>query len=168
MDGPEEDDEIGPSDSAGGSRVRGALGRLARRGLAEIPESQDPERVLWQLEQFSGRIVKKHGTDSLKAARARMELSLQLGRMQRWDEARLLREDSLASFRALRGDGDPETLRTEISLAIALAHTGRSPDSGAHLQHAVSSSLEALGPGHEVTRLAQARLDEFRRGQPKI
>jgi hypothetical protein len=122
--------------------------------------------VLWQLEQFTGRVVKKHGADSVEAARARMELSLQLGRMQRWEEARSLREGSLACLRRLQGEDDPETLQIEVGLAIALAHTGRLPEAEVHLRHAASSSLEALGPDHEVTRLAQSRLDEFRQARP--
>lgn len=166
MDRPEQEDPIERPDRDGGSRLRGAFGRIAKRGLAEIPQPQDPDRVLWQLEQFTGRVEKKYGADSVEAARARMELSLQLGRMHRWEEARDLREACLASFRKLQGERDPETLQIEVGYAIALAHTGRSSESEVHLQHAASSSLEALGPEHEVTRHAQSRLDEFRRGQP--
>jgi hypothetical protein len=164
--GPEEEDRIERSDRDGSSGVHGAVRKIVKRGQVEIPESNDPDRVLWQLEQFTGRVVQKHGATSVEAARAHMELSLQLGRMQRWEEVRSLREGSLASLRELRGEHDPETLQTEVSLAIALAHTGRSRETEVHLQHAASTSLEALGPDHEVTRLAQAKLDEFRRGQP--
>ncbi len=166
MSRSEEQDRAEESGRDGGSRVRGAVGRLIKRGQTEIPVPHDPETVLWQLQQFSGRVVKRYGSDSLEAARSRVELSLQLGKMERWEEARLLREGSLASFRELRGEDDPETLRTEVSLAIATAHTGQLTESGAHLQHAASSSLEALGPDHEITRLAQTTLDEFRRRQP--
>jgi hypothetical protein len=85
--------------------------------------------------------------------------------MRRWDEALLLREHSLETFRTRRGEDDPETLRTEVSLAIALAHTGRWTESEDHLHHAASTGLEALGPDDEVTRLAEAKLEEFRRSQ---
>jgi hypothetical protein len=146
--------------------VRGAWGRIAKRGKEDIPESQDPDWLLWQLEQFTGRVVKKHGVDSVEAARAQVELSLQLGKMRRWEEARVLREGSLNTFRKHRGEDDPETLQTELCLAVALAHTGRLPESEVHLRHAASSSLVALGPDHEVTRVAQGKLDEFRRSQP--
>ena len=146
--------------------MRGALARLAKKGEDQAAEPPAPDQVLWQLEQFTRRVVKKYGSGSTTAARARMELSLQLGSMQRWDDARELRQECFDCFRNGGGEEDPETLQTELSLAVALAHTGRWSDADAHLQHAAASSALHLGPDHEVTRLARSRLDEFRRGRP--
>ena len=145
--------------------MRGALGRLVRRGQVESPPSEDPQLLLWQLEQFTERVVRKYGTDSVEAARARMELSVQLATLGRWHEAQLLREDSFAALCRHRGADDPETLRTEVGLAVALAHTGQGSEAEAHLHHAASSAVRAHGPDHEVTGLAQRRLDEFRQGR---
>jgi hypothetical protein len=165
VDGPEEDDQVDGPEREGDARRRGVFARLAKRSRAEIVETQGPDEALWELQQFTGRVVKKYGADSVNAARAQVELSLQLGKMRRWDEALLLREHSLETFRTRRGEDDPETLRTEVSLAIALAHTGRWTESEDHLHHAASTGLEALGPDDEVTRLAEAKLEEFRRSQ---
>jgi len=163
-------DDPGPDGSPapapdGSRRVRGALGRLVRKGQAEIPESEDPQLLLWQLEQFTDRVVRRNGADSVEAARARMELSLQLAKLGKWHEAQLLREDGFATLSRHRGEDDPETLQTEVSLAVALAHTGRGTEAEAHLEHAASAGLDALGPDHEVTGLARRRLDEFRQGR---
>lgn len=165
MTGAEEDvDDSDPPEAEGRPRVRGTLSRLVKKGKKEIPVSEDPDTLLWQVQQFTDRVVKKHGTDSLQAARARMELSLQLGTMGRWEEARQLREESFTSFSRHAGEQDAETLHTELSLVIAQAHTDRWTEAEAHLRHAAATSLEALGPDHEVTALAQRRLDEFAGG----
>jgi Tetratricopeptide repeat len=148
-----------------GPRVRGAFGKLVKRGKAEIPVSQDPERILWQVEQFTERVEKKYGADSLEAARAQVELSFQLGKMGKWEEARRLREGSLASFVRHRGEDDPETLQIEMSLAMALAHSDRWSEAEGHLEHAAASSVQALGPDHAVTGQVQGKLDEFRQGR---
>jgi hypothetical protein len=161
--------DVNGAEQTGGNgpgRVRGALAKLAKRGQADRTDAQDPRLVLWQLEEFTSRVVKRHGSGSMEAARARMELSLQLARMGKWDAALLLREDSFATFCRTRGEDDEETLQTELSLAVALAHAGRRSEAEGHLRHAASTSLRALGPDHEATHRAQDRLDEFVRGQP--
>ena len=155
-----------PPDAAGRSGVRGALARLRAKSGEDVPESLDPDVVLWQLEQFTARVTRKHGAGSVQSARARMELSVQLGAMRRWDEACRLRADSYATFCGVGGDGSPEALRTELSLAVALAHAGRWDEADGHLTRAASVSVASLGPDDEVSVLARDRLDEFRRGRP--
>jgi hypothetical protein len=140
------------------SRVIGRLGRSVSRAMARHME---PDEVLKQCESVCRHQIAHHGVDSREAATARIDASLQLAKMGRWEEALVLREQAFNSCVRHRGEEDSFTLGSEIRLAIALANTGRRTESQAHLQHAASVCLRTFGPDDQLTLTAQAHLARF-------
>ena len=85
----------------------------------------DPEEVLKQCESVCRRQIKRHGVDSKEAATARIDVSVQLATVGRWEEALVLRKQAFNSSVRHRGVEDSVTLGYEVQLAIALASTVR-------------------------------------------
>ncbi len=75
--------------------------------------------------------------------------------LDRCDEARLLREDMLSTFRNKRGPELPETLTIESYLAINLRHLGHTGEAATLGAHVLDSRTRALGPDHPDTQSAE-------------
>jgi hypothetical protein len=81
--------------------------------------------------------------------------------LDRWDEARLLREDMLSTFRVKRGPEHPETLTIESFLAINLRHLGRMDEATTLGAHVLECRRRVLGPDHPDTKSAQQFLNSL-------
>jgi hypothetical protein len=143
------------------SPVSRVIGKLSRSTAHRVARHMAPEDVLRQCESVCRHQIRHHGVDSREAATARIDVSLQLAKMGRWDEALVLREQAFNSCVRHRGEEDSLTLGTEIHLGIALANTGRRTEAQGHLQHAASVCLRTLGPDDQLTLTAQAHLARF-------
>jgi len=125
--------------------------RWAERALEKINANQDPESLLVQYEKNLDRQIKIHGVDSGPAANARNRLAGQLEKMDRWDEARLFREQAFDAYRRNRGLDDRYTLEAEEWLAVTLARCGLREHATSHIEHVIEERTRTLGPDDEVT-----------------
>ena len=79
-------------------------------------------------------------------------MATQLESMDRFVEARLLREETFAAHRRSLGDDDEQTLVAEARLAVNMMKSGLREEAKEHFSHVYEVRLRALGPEHELTR----------------
>jgi hypothetical protein len=113
-------------------------------GVAErLAKDQSPESRLQQLEGLLVRLIRRHGPDGGPVANGRTAVAIQLEMMGRSTEARLLREQTLASYRQHRGDEDPNTLIAEEGLAVNLTNSGLREKATPLVAHLCEASANA-------------------------
>lgn len=128
------------------------MGKATRKIALRLAKNQSPE---WHLKMYEGALaaaIAKFGPDSGPAARGRGEVALQLESMDRFNEARLLREEIFDAHRRNLGDDDEETLVAEAWLALNMMKFGLRVEANEHFRHVYEVRLRTLGPEHELTQ----------------
>jgi hypothetical protein len=124
--------------------------------MADRLGDKDPEQALKRAEETLTSQVARTGPDSREANLARAEVAKWLEKLERWTEARVLREKVLASFVENRGADDHHTLVYEEWLAHNLAWSGMLEEAKPLYIHVREVRRRTLGP--EVRTPFESRL----------
>jgi hypothetical protein len=123
----------------------------------------DPEDRLQVAEAALASVVRRRGGDSPLAAQARAEVARRLEDLGRLTEARLLRENAVATYSHVFGSDHPSTLTHKLML-VRNQHGARSFEEARLMAVDVHNvSLQVLGGDHETTKRAEdwiRRIDE--------
>ena len=117
--------------------------------------NEDPEERLNRLEALLARQIRIFGPDGGPAANARELVATQLEKMDRFTEARLLREEVVAAFRRNRGEEDEYTLLAEEWLGTNLAKSGKPREARLLYGHVYEIRLRTAGPEDKGTLRTQ-------------
>jgi hypothetical protein len=131
--------------------------------MADRLGHKDPEHALNRAEETLTSQINRTGPDSREANLARTEVAKWLEKLERWTEARVLREKVLASFVEHRGADDLHTLVSEEWLAHNLGWSGMQEEAKPLYIHVREVRRRTLGPGDEDTLRVEARLTEINR-----
>jgi hypothetical protein len=131
-----------------------AAGNLRER----IEKGRDPAVVLRWSESNLARQLRLFGSDGSPTARAREQVAQRLEAMDRFEEARPLRELVADGYRKHFGDEHPYTLTQEEWLAINLMHSGMFTEARTLLKHIHEIGLRTLGAADDETLKASGRL----------
>ena len=120
------------------------LGRRAAR-------DRDPDWMIGKREANLVRQIRLFGPDGGPTTNARMYLAIELGRSDRFAEARILWEQVLDASRRHRGPESPDVLATEELLAINLVKSGMANEARPLFAHVRDARERLLGSDHEDT-----------------
>jgi hypothetical protein len=116
-----------------------------------LEKDQDPEARLRWTESWLARLLRLFGPNGAPTTRARADAAKYLEAMDRFEEARPLREQVADAYRRNLGDEQPDTLISEEWFAINLSRCGMLMESRALLSHVLEVRLRTLGDADDQT-----------------
>jgi Tetratricopeptide repeat len=137
--------------------------RASRWVLRRSTKGMDPEVVLELAEDALARSIRVFGPDGGPTAGGRAQVAEQLERMDRYSEARLLREEVLAADRRNLGAEHQYTLNAELDLAVNLTNSGSPEEASLLCSHVIQVRESVLGPEHAETLSAKRLLTDIQR-----
>jgi hypothetical protein len=136
-----------------------AIGEWAGKTSERLSQDQTPEESLKRAEAALALMIRTHGPDGMPTAMGRARVAWQLEKMDRYTEARLLREEVLAAHRHHLGEEALSTLTSEENLAFNLNGAGMRDDARAHCIHVAEVRRRVLGADNKDTQRANRLLD---------
>jgi hypothetical protein len=136
-------------------------GPMALRRSLKTDAKGDPEVVLAPTERQLRWLIRIFGLHGGPTTMTRGQVAKALEVLDRWDEARLLREDMLSTLKVTREPEHPETLIIESYLAINLRHVSRMDEAITLGAHVLECRRRVLGPDHPDTNSAQPFLNSI-------
>ena len=142
----------------GGTKWLRASGVRIRHVAYKLLALRDPAENLKVAEDVLARQIRLFGPDGGPTANARAEVAKRLEILERFVEARVLREEVVAAFRRHRGNDDLYTLVAEEWLAFDLVQCGMRDEASDLYSHVFQVRLRDLGPDDAKTVHARANL----------
>lgn len=135
------------------------MGKRTKKLAQRLMDNKDPEKSLAEAEDVLAMLIRLHGPDSEQAVVGRGEVARRLESLNRFAEARLLREDLLVANRRNLGNDHISTLGAEANLAMNLIHEGSRREALPLLQHVRDVRLATLGPEDKDTTWVSGWVD---------
>jgi hypothetical protein len=126
-----------------------AIGRFASRVEKRFSEGDDLDTAIEDAERVLQLAIKFSGLDGGPTTAARRQFAWRLEQANRFDEARLHREQLLASMMRHLPLDDLDTLHDEEYLAANLARSGMANRARPLWHHILEAREISLGPDHE-------------------
>jgi hypothetical protein len=131
--------------------------------LKRLESKLDPENLVEVADKQLGRSQRHSGESSHASVAMLQRKARYLHQAGRLEEALIVSNSAYEQRRRLQGAEHPDTLNTELRLAVLLAECSRFADAEPHLVHVVDASARRPETDRDVASLAARWLAHTRR-----
>jgi hypothetical protein len=133
--------------------------KLAAKVEKRLSKDMSPQERLTKVEDALDVLIRTYGPDGGPTANGRSRVADELEAMDRYQEARLLRQEALAAFRHHLGNDRPRTIEAETMLARNFLDSGLRGEARPLLRHIHDAEEARLGPNNVGTVWASKWLE---------
>jgi hypothetical protein len=141
------------------SRKLRVTSKLAAKIEKRLSKDLSPQQRLTKVEDALDVLIRTYGPDGGPAANGRSRVADELEAMDRYPEARLLRQEALDALRHHLGNDHPSTITAETMLARNFLDSGLGIEARPLLRHIHDAEAERLGPDNKGTVWASKWLE---------